>query len=694
MSNIVDQVGFAKSALYQSFSDGALTLSYTDRSHVPADEWRDLLQLTMKAPPFPGIAQEHSYTFRLTLDKRLTNPNGKANGKASDRNVSVVRDTIALSATRVGILSPAISGQTAEQLLALKNARGIVLIPDTNSLYNGTLHWLLNVLKDTSVWLMPFVMSLTQIQAREAHLKSLANSFKETNLPQALRSRGLVNAGLSFLERNRHRYQVLELDPSLLRYMRSGGKGGMDQDEGDILEDRLLIEGVHAVLRSTRTRATQLVVTSDALLSRVLGAEGIPNLFLPAPTLQDEDIPSIRYDAWAGMFMGSSVRGFVWDLAHAFGTIRLANDHGKSLSLTCYWPGKQPQDWIAEHLQVQDNDTAAASDDNPEALVDAAQPSEDAVNVEPKATKASKPAQPATPAIEDRADKRPAKRRQPQAAAPAIGSESAGGQSVFSDAPVPQSSLPFALKAAGVLYRTGSLTFDALMEKFPAPKPDRGNVRRSLEVVRRAGLIELEGDTIRPRPELDDVESSIQKGDLDAISAYFENFEAYKIILAHLKDRGELARDQVRPLLSSALNTPVPQEATIRLVRYHVLLGQCWTDGSLWRNGSHRLAVQELLEAFTETYEQIAKDNIAQVSEFLPTFCRTTMMSPWALSRSVHEHASLLSEKFAFGYAVGGKPTGGDAVIAGSLLRIEETPVPMDRFVIGGRPVFTIERIR
>ena len=49
----------------------------------------------------------------------------------------------------------------------------------------------------------------------------LRDTKKNTNLPQALRSRALVNARLGLLERNNHRYQVLEMDPSLLRYMRT-----------------------------------------------------------------------------------------------------------------------------------------------------------------------------------------------------------------------------------------------------------------------------------------------------------------------------------------------------------------------------------------------------------------------------------------------------------------------------------------
>jgi hypothetical protein len=519
-------------------------------------------------------------------------------------------------------------------------------------------------------------MSLTQMQAREANLKSLARNGKESNLPQALRSRALVNAGLSFLERNQHRYQVLELDPSLLRYVRPAGKGGFDQDEGEVLEDRLLIEGVHSVLRSTRTRTKQLVVTSDVLLSRVLGAEGIPNICLPTPRLPAEGISSFRYDAWAGTFMGTSIRGLLWDLAHAFGTVRIKSETRTALTLACYWPGKQPQDWLAENLDIRE---IPQNDAPPIPIAASSSQSEAGLNTtsvgEPKRGKreAQKPAQNLS----------------------ASGTPPDPDGPTFSNATVPQSSLPFALRVGGILYASGDLTFAQLMKKLAeGTRSDEGNVRRSLEVLRRAQLVHFDNEKIRGGSELVEIESCLQKGQLDLISHQFKNFIPYKVILDHLQEHGELTRDNVRGLLTRALGSEVAREASIRLVRYHILLGQCWSDGAVWRDGSGRLNLAYFMKEFEAAYIQAARDNVAQVAEFLPTFCRSTRMSPWAASRSVQEHARVLSEKFAFGYAVGGRPTGVDAVIAGSLLQLEEEPVPMDRFEIGRRPVFTLEMVR
>jgi len=227
VTRYLSQIEFSRDVRYRELAAGNCKISYSDETHLKADQWRDLLDVNVNSPSLPSGDSERSFTMKLALDKDFT-------AKGRERFASVVTDTISLSATRVGLLSPLVSGKTASQLLELQQSKGIVLIPDTNSLYNGTLLWLLNVLKESSVWILPFVMSLTQMQAREASLKAMLRNFKDTNLAQAFRSRALVNAGLGFLERNQHRYQVMELDPSLLRYMRTAGKGGFDQDDGEV----------------------------------------------------------------------------------------------------------------------------------------------------------------------------------------------------------------------------------------------------------------------------------------------------------------------------------------------------------------------------------------------------------------------------------------------------------------------------
>jgi hypothetical protein len=284
------QEQFRRMDAYRSLPPGLFTISYNDNTHLEADDWILLLEVSVHhaMPPNLGEESEKYYTVKCCIPV--------SNQVTSDVR-RVIIDALSLSLCRSGLVDPIVNPTTYVQVGSLSRHDGIILVPDTNALYNGSVHWLLRTLRLSHVWILPFVVSLTQIQQRDSQLKSLVNSKRKQNLRQALRSRGLVNGTLGLLERYRDQYQVLELDPSLLRYMRPGGRGSVDPDESDVLEDRLLIEGVHTIFKSTRTRAVQRVVTSDVFLARVLHSEGIPTLFVSTRLLSDELVPCIHYDS-------------------------------------------------------------------------------------------------------------------------------------------------------------------------------------------------------------------------------------------------------------------------------------------------------------------------------------------------------------------------------------------------------------
>ncbi|WP_419756154.1 HAD family hydrolase [Brevundimonas sp.] len=182
---------------------------------------------------------------------------------------------------------------------------------------------------------MPLVASITTVQTRDATVKGLVGKGKIANITQALRSRGLVNGALGLLERNKGRSQVVEIDASLLRYQRMSSQNGTDPDQGDVLEDRLIIEGVHNVLKSMRSRTARRVVTSDVNIARVLSAEGIDTLFVPTIELPEAGIPCVRYDALAKRFIGAPLRAvMVGDSAR----VRFDPDCVIRLAFTQLWP--------------------------------------------------------------------------------------------------------------------------------------------------------------------------------------------------------------------------------------------------------------------------------------------------------------------------------------------------------------------
>jgi hypothetical protein len=662
MTNFVDIGNFRSDPLYAKIAPGIFSLKYNDATHLDSLDWRKLLEISIKGSIDGGIDSERPFTVKLSLDSKFLVENNR-----KVKNLHILTDTITLSAMRCGFLGPTLSPDTARQLMDIKKSKGIVLLPDTNSLYNGTLHWLLNVLRGSTLWILPFVMSLTQMQSREASLKAMSRNMKDNNLGQALRSRAFVNSGLALLERNNHRYQVLELDPSLLRYMKMPDKNGFDSDDSEVLEDRLLIEGIHSVLRSTRTRAKQVVVTSDVTLSRILSAEGIENLCLPIPTLSDQPIANVRYDAWAQTFIGSTLASFLWDLTHTFGSVRLDEGEDERVRLSCYWPGKVAQGWQTEQLAVTWSDKPSSAEpeggsgslDHPTEQIAVASSNSEAPDDQ---TDGGRPVVGVSPSL--------------------------------SDAAVPQASLPLALRLAGAVYSSGGGTIDGLVQSITRQQPAKGNAARGYEVLRRAKLVRLEGDQILPTDHLDALESKLRDGDLDAISLQFENYEAYSVILKELQKNGLISRNSVNDLLVEALNSPVAQEASVRLVRYHILLGQAWTDGKEWRDGSNRPTVKEFIVGFDETFDSVAHDNIAKMSDFLPSFCRRMRMSPWAVSQATQSNIKTLSSAYSLQYAAGGKPSGTDKTLSGSLLDVVEAIVPLDRIEIGGRPVLTLGRVK
>jgi hypothetical protein len=451
--------------------------------------------------------------------------------------------------------------------------------------------------------------------------------------------------------------------------MKMPDKNGFDSDESEVLEDRLLIEGIHAILRSTRTRAKQMVVTSDVTLSRVLSAEGIENICLPTPMMTEAPVSNLRYDAWAQSFMGTTVRGLAWDLAHTFSSVRIDSAGGEKVRLSCYWPGKVAHNWHAEQLLVEWKDISPATATSQFSNAD----SQANAGLDPLV-------EGNVLVVEEASDVQTAgKTHEPTS---------------LSDAALPQASLPLVLRLAGTVYKVGSGTVADLVANIDNEQPSKGNATRGFEVLRRAKIINFELHKIVPRKELDKLQSDLTAGDLDAISKQLEEFEPYKLVLDVIRDKGSLVREEMNGLLEEALKAPVSKEASIRLVRYHILLGQAWTDGSIWRDGSNRPSPENFLNAFGAVFDNVAHDNIAKISDFLPNFCRATRMSPWAMNQAIKNYIGSLSAGYSLQYAVGGKPMGTDKVITGSLLDIGESIVPVDRIEVGGRPVLTLGRVK
>lgn len=640
MTETISLDGFRALPSYRQLT-GKLSLEYSDMSHLSKDEWCKFLEIHLERAPSGSTFSEAEQTFEISV--ALAEKISK-----HSQHAYALKDLIKLALTRLGILEPLCYPELLRNLSELVEADGIMLVPDTNVLNNGGMHWLLQLFSRSTVWILPFVLSLTQVQEKDAKLKNLFNNAKgekegQKNAKDALRSRAMINSSLGLLQRNKSRYQVLELDPTLLRYHRSTGKDG----EGDVLEDRLLIEGIHAILRATRTRAAQRVVTSDVMMARILEAEGVPCLYIPSADLPPSPIPNINYRPMAKAFVGASLADLLWELTHALGSVRIKQGVDTVLMLEAYWPQKNPEEWRNEKLVVSIFDKQLIR-------VDEAKTS---------------------PAIKDGA----------------IMAAADKGDTVLSNAFLPQSSFSQLMRVASYVPKTGITSIESLIQEYG--DIDKGNARRSLEILRRLSIIKSQGADLSSAENMSLVERLLAAQELDRLSELFATFSPYTILMENLREHGDLAKSNIEDILRNASDRDVGKESSVRLAKYPILLGQAWTAKvGFISDGSNRPSNEVFLEAFDKSFQAASHDSLAKVQDVLLSLCLELRMSPWAAKRQWQAIAARDGlKKYVMQPAAGQKPIAADKVAGGSLREPAEVPVYVDRIELGERPVFTIE---
>jgi hypothetical protein len=699
---------------------GEYILEYHDATHLASDQWVRLARLQIRPPAISLGDDDIEQFYVIQRDIRdlpgtvSANANSKKKGGDAQesavehqRRLRAIEDALSLALGRIGLLAPDVSDELFEQVIGLNQERGVVLVPDTNVLYNGAMHWLLEVLRDPSIWILPLVASITTVQTRDAMVKGLLSKISIRNLRTALRSRSLVNGALGLLERNKGRSQVVEIDPALLRYQKMASNGSADPDQGDVLEDRLIIEGIHSVLRSMRSRTARRVVTSDVNIARVLTAEGIDTLFVPSIEMGEQAVNCLRFDPLARRFVGAPLRALLWELAHAFGAIRLVHEGRPVAVVECYWAGKSPADWKLERLtcrfafsqqrqnQTADQTTAPTSATAETALsAEQRQHPKQARETVPR-TKRSEASSSAENESEETeatsvtrkdstlklantgTDKRAAKTR--------VGSKSAPITTLL-----PRASFPQILQLLGALRRLKGGDAEQVVKASMGKAITVDTARRAFEILRRMRAIEQDGAMMRPTRDADLIDAALRQNDLDALSAVFKRFEPYQMISEILRDRGRIAKADVFSLLSERLG-PVGIYESERLPRFHVLLGQAWSTEDAFLDGANRPTDRDATDAFETAFIATSTGGLAKVVDLLPRFCELTRMSPWAAKLRVERFvAERLLPGYSFQPAAGGKPVARDEVVAGNLDALRLEPVIVDRLHLGERPVFTV----
>lgn len=674
---------------------GRYVIEYNDGTHLKSDQWVTLSAVEVQPGSIPlgEDDTEQFFTIQKLVGALPAEGQGNQDALEAGRRIRVVEDTLALALGRAGLLAPSITDELFEEIVKLNAEEGVVIVPDTNALHNGAVHWLLDVLRRPSVWLLPLAASLTTVQTRDATVKSLLGKPKPGNVKQALRSRGLVNGALGLLRRNRGRSQVVEIDHSLLRYQKTASNGGTDPDQGDVLEDRLIIEAIHSVLRSMRSRTARRVVTSDVNIARVLEAEGIDTLFVPTISLGDEPIDCLRYDALARSFVGAPLRSVVWELAHAFGSVRLVGEAGEIARLDCYWPNKTPRQWETETLScafvelqspapIRAGDALAEGD---KSLSVSEQPTaeraSDPVEMPERINSSTETLRLVAAPVTKTTPLKPAKKTHKKPARSSTPREKA--------TMLPRATLPTSLKLLGLVRREGPSTAEQLAAML-GDRTTADTVKRGLELMRRVELVSMHGNKFEAAPDANLIDSLLQSKDLDGASAVFSRFEPYSVFLRLLEEREAIEKEVVVSLISEVLGQVGTYEAE-RLPRYHILLGQAWSDGDLFRIGSRRPTDRDATEIFQQAFRESSRDGLAKVVDLLPRMCRLAGMSPWAAKKQIERFvADRLLPDYNFEPSAGGKPVTRDEVLVGGIENISTEPVVIDRLHLGERPVFTI----
>jgi hypothetical protein len=646
---------FGRQPFLRTLGPGPVFAEYTDDTHLPRDQWVRLARIQLYRRSLPGAGgfprADTSPLFTVCSALSPTRFTKADKGEKGDpqrlREEEVLTDQLAQSLLRCGAVRPRLDPIDFQKVALLAQRKSAIIVPDTNALYNGSIHWLLRSLVKTHVWLLPVVVSLTQVQQRDTKLKELHHKQDKTGNPrQSVRSRALIDHSLSLLEKYRHHYQVLEVDPQLLRYVRPAGGGTADSDSGDVLEDRLLVEAIHAVFQSTRSAVDRVVVTADVMLARILNAEAINFLLLQPPILKPGvPVPSVRYEPIAGEFQGATLPGLLWDLAHSFGTIRLTDENGRELvRLEAYWARKGVHDWIAERLNVYLPVKGGAS-----------------------------PSRPAPGAV------RPA----------------AVARSPVS--PVPYVSLPPVLSLVSELNtkrsgRLGDLTASPVLGKRPSAEI----ARKAADLLVASGFASAAEKALVATPLLDTFCAAWKRGDLDGMSSALLGYRPYALGLQHLKSQGALRWKTVTPAAKedfSELGQSISKYTLDYLLRYCVYLGQAWTERSQVRDGSRRPSDHELIGALDSSFQRVQEGGLASVSLLLVDLCTTLRTSPWFVRKAITgmiESGRL--PQYVFSPSLGKTPVGRDFVVAplGAATLLEK--VPTDRLSSSLGPILTMAR--
>jgi len=228
--------------------------------------------------------------------------------------------------------------------------------------------------------------------------------------------------------------------------------------------------------------------------------------------------------------------------------------------------------------------------------------------------------------------------------------------------------------------------------RFIDEPPSCDDAGRASTLAQQAGLVLVEGLGVSITRSGEDAAKALDEGDLDGFSMALRAHAPYAAVLDALGARGRLPRSRIPAGAFGAGMRVTPREA-VALAWMAVGLGQAYTGPGSFRDGSARPDAPTVARAVTDAFDALAQDGLAKVSDMIPRLCAELRMSPWALARAIPDAvASGALSHLDMSPAAGGPVDSRDRVLAMGERGWELDPVPLDRFHLGQRPIFTIAR--
>jgi hypothetical protein len=364
--NLTERINLAN--FRKHMRKGEWHISYYDATHFPLSSDKEQITLSVELGKikFDSIDQEISpediipFKFGLVSREALEKNFKECWSNQENFNENQIRGYSLRVQQEIGdvlirskMIRPEIDKEDWE---TLANERNLILITDTNIIRRGIISSLTDIFERKPIWIIVPVITMLEIQEVSGRVRWSSNlEAKANNFKNFLSSRPMSTSSTRELLQLKGRVPVefLEVPPELLRYY--GGREHGEHKTPNILQDRLILEGVKRIVKEKSTTEDIFLLSGDMDLVKFARLENINAIYVGKKQLRsEEELYSARYDYYKKGFIASSADELLWELAHVFGLINAYNPDTKTtITINYYFSGKNVRDWEKDTLEVK-----------------------------------------------------------------------------------------------------------------------------------------------------------------------------------------------------------------------------------------------------------------------------------------------------------------------------------------------------